>query len=58
MREQGLSCETYPSVKEAIEAAKEAADPEDVIFITGSCFVVGEAIGEFVHLRDGDSVAS
>ena len=58
MREQGLMCETYSSVKEAIEAAKEAADPEDVIFITGSCFVVGEALGEFVHLRDGDSVAS
>ncbi len=44
MREQGLSCETYPSVEEAIAAAKEAAKKEDVIFITGSCFVVGEAL--------------
>ncbi len=44
MREQGLSCETYPSVEEAIEAAKKAAKEEDVVFITGSCFVVGEAL--------------
>jgi folylpolyglutamate synthase/dihydropteroate synthase len=34
-------------VKEAIEAAKASADDEDVIFITGSCFVVGEALSEF-----------
>jgi folylpolyglutamate synthase/dihydropteroate synthase len=31
-------------VEEAIEAAKAAANPEDVIFITGSCFVVGEVL--------------
>ena len=46
MREKGLSCETYPSVKEAIAAAKAAAGDEDVVFITGSCFVVGEALSE------------
>ena len=44
MRENGLRCETYPSVKEAIAAAKAAAGDEDVVFITGSCFVVGEAL--------------
>ena len=44
MREQGLACNTYPSVEEAIKAAKAAATDEDVIFITGSCFVVGEAL--------------
>jgi dihydrofolate synthase/folylpolyglutamate synthase len=49
MRKQGLTCETYPSVNEAIEAAKAAANSEDVIFITGSCFVVGEALGLFLH---------
>ena len=49
MREQGLSCTTYPSVNEAIEAAKSAASEEDVIFITGSCFVVGEALELFQH---------
>ena len=48
MREHGLSCETYPSVKEAMAAAKAAAADEDVIFITGSCFVVGEIIGEII----------
>lgn len=58
MREQGLSCETYPSVKEAIEAAKAAANSEDVIFITGSCFVVGEALSDFALLQEGDSAAS
>ena len=58
MRENGLNCKTYPSVKEAIEAAKAAASDEDVIFITGSCFVVGEALSDFALLRDGDSVAS
>ena len=47
MREQGLTCETYPSVKEAVEAAKAAANPEDLIFITGSCFVMGEALELF-----------
>ena len=44
MRENGLNCTTYPSVEEAIEAAKTSASDEDVIFITGSCFVVGEAL--------------
>lgn len=47
MREAGLSCRTYPSVKEAVEAAKAAAAEDDVIFITGSCFVVGEALALF-----------
>ena len=44
MRESGLLCTTYPSVNEAVEAAKAAASDEDVIFITGSCFVVGEVL--------------
>ena len=44
LREQGLVCKTYPSVKVAVEAAKAAASDDDVVFITGSCFVVGEAI--------------
>jgi len=58
MQEHGLSCTTYPSVNEAIKAAKSAANPEDVIFITGSCFVVGEALSDSALWRDGDSVAS
>ena len=47
MREEGLSCETFPSVQEAVMAAKTAAGDDDVIFITGSCFVVGEALQIF-----------
>lgn len=47
MREAGLNCTTYPSVQEAVEAAKAAAKDEDVIFITGSCFVVGEVLEAF-----------
>ena len=47
MRDAGLSCKTYPTVKEAIDAAKAAASHKDVIFITGSCFVVGEALELF-----------
>ena len=35
---------TYPSVKEAIAAAKQNSLPEDLIFIGGSTFVVAEAI--------------
>ena len=58
MRENGLNCTTYPSVQEAVEAAKTAASDDDVIFITGSCFVVGEALSDFAILRDEDSVAS
>jgi len=45
-------------VQEAVDAAKTAASDDDVIFITGSCFVVGEALRDFALLRDGDSVAS
>ena len=47
MRDAGLSCKTYPTVKEAIDAAKAAASDEDLVFITGSCFVVGEALDVF-----------
>jgi len=35
---------TYPSVYEALSAARKNADPEDMIFIGGSTFVVAEAI--------------
>ena len=38
---QGIA---YPSVSEALSAARKNADPEDMIFIGGSTFVVAEAI--------------
>jgi len=38
----GLYSKSYPSVPEALKAAKEEASPEDLIFIGGSTFVVAE----------------
>lgn len=40
--EHQLDSETYPSVSEAIHAAKKNASDEDLIFIGGSTFVVAE----------------
>lgn len=42
--EIGLKGETYASVSKAYEAARLYAEPEDLIFIGGSVFVVGEII--------------
>lgn len=38
----GLEGLTYPSAKEAFEAAKNDADPDDFIFVGGSNFIVAE----------------
>jgi len=43
MMQLGLACQTFPSVKQALRAAQGDAAPDDVVFIGGSCFVVGEA---------------
>ena len=40
----GLIGQVYASVKDAIAAAKHAAQPADMIFIGGSTFVVAEAV--------------
>lgn len=40
----GLSGESYSSVKEAFDSAKRNANPDDVIFIGGSTFVVAEVV--------------
>jgi dihydrofolate synthase/folylpolyglutamate synthase len=42
--EFGLEGMTYPSVKEALQAAKEEAGSADMIYVGGSTFVVAEAI--------------
>lgn len=39
-----LKGKTYTSVKNALKAAKRNADPEDLIFVGGSIFVVAEVI--------------
>lgn len=44
---KGLMGYSYPSVAEAVAAAKEWALPDDFIFIGGSNFIVGEALLTF-----------
>lgn len=44
---EGLSGSSYPTVKEAIVAAQDAARSDDFIFIGGSNFVVADAL-EFI----------
>ena len=39
-----LSPNCYPTVREALEAAQEAATADDIIFIGGSNYVVGEVL--------------
>jgi len=43
-RNAGLNGKAYHNVKDAIEAAKKNAEPNDLIFIGGSNFVVGEVL--------------
>ena len=44
----GLEGSSYPSVSEAILAAKENAGKDDLIFIGGSSFVVADALTLFI----------
>jgi dihydrofolate synthase/folylpolyglutamate synthase len=43
-----LNGKAYSNVKTGIDAAKKAAKKNDLIFIGGSTFVVGDALGEFI----------
>ncbi len=43
--------ETAPSITEALEIARKRADADDVIVITGSLFLVGEARALFASVR-------
>jgi dihydrofolate synthase / folylpolyglutamate synthase len=45
-----LTGKSYPTVKEAISAAKNQAKSEDCIYIGGSTFVVGEALMDLNRL--------
>jgi len=42
-----LSPNCYPTVREALTAAQEAATADDIIFIGGSNYVVGEVLQQF-----------
>lgn len=46
--EKGLIGQAYPSIADAIKAAKITAQPDDLIFIGGSSFVVAEALENFI----------
>jgi len=39
-----LQGNTYPTVAEALAAARKNADADDMIFVGGSTFIVAEAI--------------
>jgi dihydrofolate synthase/folylpolyglutamate synthase len=42
--EAGLEGNTYPSVKDAFEAAQASAHPDDFIFVGGSTFIVADLL--------------
>ncbi len=42
--EAGLKGEVYPSVKQALKAAQEKANLNDLVFVGGSTFIVAEAL--------------
>ena len=50
--ELGLKGEAYASVADAVKASKEALNKEDALLITGSVFVVGEAI-DYLNVNNG-----
>jgi dihydrofolate synthase/folylpolyglutamate synthase len=49
---QGLKGDAYPSVADAVRAAREALGKDDALLITGSVFVTGEAI-EYLNVNNG-----
>lgn len=44
MSSAGLQPRVYPSIHEAFRAAQSDAAPDDIVFVGGSCFVVGELL--------------
>ena len=43
-RELGIEGDAYPNVKDAIAAARAAAAPQDLVLVTGSIFLVADAL--------------
>jgi dihydrofolate synthase/folylpolyglutamate synthase len=43
-KQTGLKGKTYPSVKDALQAAQKAAKSSDLVFVGGSTFVVAEVV--------------
>jgi len=40
----GLTGKCYPSVQQAVEAAKKESRPDDLIFVGGSTFIVADLL--------------
>ncbi|MBP3764083.1 MAG: bifunctional folylpolyglutamate synthase/dihydrofolate synthase [Bacteroidales bacterium] len=43
-REMGIEGEAFPSVREAIADARAAAHPDDLVLVTGSIFLIADAL--------------
>jgi dihydrofolate synthase/folylpolyglutamate synthase len=50
--EKGLDGKVYPSVDEAVKAARDAAGNNGAVLITGSFFIVGEGL-EYLSVNNG-----
>lgn len=50
--EYGLMGEVYASVSQAVQAAKESLNSDDALLITGSFFILGEAM-EYLNVNNG-----
>ena len=48
----GLVAEAVPSVEEAVRRALAVAGPDDLVLVSGSFYVVGEARGFLARLDD------
>lgn len=47
-QKHGLYGQCFPTVAEAYQSAQQAASPDDIVFVGGSCFVVGELLEQLV----------
>lgn len=51
--ELGYAAESYPTVMEAVAAARNKAESGDLICVTGSIFVVGDLLNRWDRLQSG-----
>ena len=50
---RGVAARTVPEVREAIGYALAQAEPDDLVIVTGSLFVVGEVLEAFGRDPEG-----
>ncbi len=56
MRDCGLSCQTEGAPAEAYSKALSEAAADDIVFVGGSCFVVGDVLASLNDLQKGQQV--